>query len=46
MAVLGCSEIKKLVEKYKVIHPFDENFLEGESYVLTTKDETTLNCEK
>jgi dCTP deaminase len=42
MAVLGKSEIKKLVEKYKVVHPFNEELLEGESYVLTTRDETTL----
>lgn len=43
MSVLGKSELLKEIEKYKVIHPFDFNLLDGDGYVLTVRDEKTLN---
>ena len=43
MCVIGKSELIKLIEKYKVIHPFDYSLLDGDGYVLTVRDEVTLN---
>ena len=43
MCVVGKSELLKLIEKYKVIHPFDYDLLDGDGYVLTVRDEVTLN---
>lgn len=43
MCVVGKSELVKLVEKYKCIHPFDYQLLDGDGYVLTVKEETTLH---
>ena len=43
MCVLGKSELIKLVENYKCIHPFDYQLLDGDSYVLTVKEETNLH---
>ena len=42
MCVLGKDKLLKLIEKYKCIYPFDLNLLDGDSYVLTVKDEVTL----
>ena len=42
MCVLGKDRLLKLIEKYKCIYPFDLNLLDGDSYVLTVKDEVTL----
>jgi dCTP deaminase len=33
----------ELIEKYKCIYPFDHNLLDGDGYVLTVKEETTLH---
>ena len=35
--------MKELIEKYRCICPFDYNLLDGDSYVLTVRDETTLH---
>jgi len=35
--------LKELIEKYRCICPFDYNLLDGDSYVLTVRDETTLH---
>lgn len=43
MGVLGKNELKGLIEEYKCIYPSDYNLLDGDSYVLTVKEETTLN---
>jgi len=43
MCILGRDEIIKMVEKYKVIHPFDLNLLDGDSYILTVREDVTLN---
>ncbi|MGA3405913.1 MAG: hypothetical protein ABSD49_09300 [Candidatus Bathyarchaeia archaeon] len=33
----------KLIQSYKCIHPFDYALLDGDGYVLTVRDETTLH---
>ena len=33
----------KLIERYKCIYPFDLELVDGDGYVLTVKEETTLN---
>ena len=43
MCVLGKDKLKELIEKYKCVYPYDYNLLDGDSYVLTVKKETTLN---
>jgi len=42
MCVLGKDKLLELIEKYRCIYPFDLNLLDGDSYVLTVKNETTL----
>jgi dCTP deaminase len=43
MTVLGESVIKELVKKYKVIHPAVESAFDGDGYVLTVREDRTLN---
>jgi len=43
MCVLGKDKLMELIEKYKCIYPFDYNLLDGDSYILTVKEETTLH---
>jgi dCTP deaminase len=43
MCILGKDKLKELIEKYRCIYPYDYNLLDGDSYVLTVKEETTLN---
>ncbi len=43
MCILGKDKIMELIEKYKVVYPFDYNLLDGDSYILTVKEETTLH---
>jgi len=43
MCILGKSKLIELIEKYKCIYPFDYHLLDGDSYVLTVKEETTLH---
>ena len=43
MCVLGKDKLKELIEKYRCVYPYDYNLLDGDSYVLTVKKETTLN---
>lgn len=43
MCVLGKDKLKELIEKHKCVYPYDYNLLDGDSYVLTVKEETTLN---
>lgn len=42
MCILGKDKLTELVQRYKCIHPFDYGLLDGDGYVLTVKDETTL----
>ena len=43
MCILGKDKLMELIEKYKVIYPCDFNLLDGDSYILTVKEETTLH---
>ncbi len=43
MCVLGKNKLMELIESYKCIYPYDFNLLDGDSYVLTVKEETTLH---
>jgi dCTP deaminase len=43
MCVLGKDKLKELIDSYKCIYPYDYDLLDGDSYVLTVKEETTLN---
>jgi len=43
MCILGKDKLMELIEKYKIVYPFDYNFLDGDSYILTVKEETTLH---
>ena len=43
MGILGKEKIIELVNSFKCIHPFDFNLLDGDGYVLTVRDETTLH---
>jgi dCTP deaminase len=43
MTVLGESILKDLVEKYKVIHPTADGAFDGDGYVLTVREDRTLN---
>ena len=42
MGILGKDKLRELIENYRCIYPFDLNLLDGDSYVLTVKNETTL----
>ncbi len=42
MCILGRDRVVELIQKYKVIHPFDERLLDGDGYVLTVKETVTL----
>lgn len=43
MTVLGASVLKELVSKYKVIHPTTDSAFDGDGYVLTVREDRTLN---
>ncbi len=43
MCILGKDKLIDLIEKYKIIYPFDYDLLDGDSYILTVKEETTLH---
>ncbi|MCJ7456950.1 hypothetical protein MUP07_09480 [Candidatus Bathyarchaeota archaeon] len=43
VGILGKDRIVELVNSLKCIYPFDFNLLDGDGYVLTVRDETTLH---
>jgi dCTP deaminase len=43
MCIIGKNKLIELIENYKVIYPYDYHLLDGDSYVLTVKEETTLH---
>lgn len=43
MTVLGASILKDLVKRYKVIHPTVDAAFDGDGYVLTVREDRTLN---
>jgi len=42
VCIIGKNKLMELIENYKVIYPYDYRLLDGDSYVLTVKEETTL----
>ncbi len=42
MTVLGRDRLKELIDNYKCIYPHDYNLLDGDGYILTVKEETTV----
>jgi dCTP deaminase len=42
MCVLGRDKLKELIDNYKCIYPYDYDLLDGDGYILTVKEETTL----
>lgn len=42
MCILGKDKLLELIKKYKVIYPYDPRLLDGDSYVLTVKEDVTL----
>ena len=42
MCIVGKNKLMELIENYKVIYPYDYHLLDGDGYVLTVKEETTL----
>ena len=43
MGIAGREQLMKLIQSYRCIHPFDYALLDGDGYVLTVRDETTLH---
>jgi len=43
MCIVGKSKLMGLIENYKCIYPFDYSLLDGDGYVLTVREETTLH---
>jgi len=43
LGVTGRDNLIKLIQTYKCIYPFDYALLDGDGYVLTVRDETTLH---
>jgi len=42
MCILGKDKLIELIENYKAIYPYDYHLLDGDGYVLTVKEEITL----
>jgi len=43
MCVLGKDKLKELIDNYKVICPYDYNLLDGDGYIMSVREETTLH---
>lgn len=43
MGILGKDKLVNLIEQLHIIYPFDYHLLDGDGYILTVRDETTLN---
>src|SRR5271157_4584036 len=43
MTVLGVSVLRELVTKYRVLYPTQEAAFDGDGYVLTVREDRTLN---
>lgn len=43
MCVLGRDRVKNLIDEFKCVYPFDYNLLDGDGYILTVREETTLH---
>ena len=42
MCIVGYNEFLDLNEKYKIIHPFNIDLMDGDGYVLTVRDDVTI----
>lgn len=42
MCILGKNKLKELIDNYKCVYPCDYDLLDGDGYVLTVREETTL----
>jgi dCTP deaminase len=43
MCVLGKDKVKQLIDNFKCIYPYDYDLLDGDGYILTVREETTLH---
>ncbi|UCF45508.1 MAG: hypothetical protein JSW44_00155 [Candidatus Bathyarchaeota archaeon] len=43
MGVLGRDRLKELIDSNKCIYPYDYTLLDGDGYILTVKEETTVH---
>jgi len=43
MCVLGKNRLRELIETYRCIYPYDYDLLDGDGYILSVKEETTLH---
>lgn len=43
MCVIGKDKLKELIDNYRVVYPYDYTLLDGDGYILTVREETTLN---
>jgi len=43
MCVIGKDKLKELIDNCRCIYPYDYNLLDGDGYILTVREETTLN---
>ena len=43
MCIIGKDKLKELIDNHKCIYPYDYNLLDGDGYILTVQDETTLH---
>ena len=42
MCIVGKDKLLNLINDYRCIHPYDEKLLDGDGYILTVREETTL----
>jgi dCTP deaminase len=42
LGILGRDKLRELIDNYKVIYPHDYTLLDGDGYILTVKEETTV----
>lgn len=43
MGILGRDRFKDLIDNFKCVYPCDYNLLDGDGYILTVKEETTVH---
>lgn len=43
MGILGKDKLEKLIERYNCIYPFSPSLLDGDGYILTVEEDTSLN---
>jgi dCTP deaminase len=43
MGIAGKDRLEELIKRFEIIEPFSPNLLDGDSYILTVKEDVTLN---